>query len=104
MPDRVGQYVGNYRLLRLLGEGAFAQVYLGKHRFLRSHAALKMRQLSLSEKDTQRFLEEAQTLVRLRHEHIVRVLDFAIERGTPVLMMEYAPGGTILQHHPRGTS
>src|SRR5690348_8740914 len=103
MIDRVGQHIGNYRLLRLLGQGGFAQVYLGEHRYLKSAAALKVLQRSLSEQEAQRFLEEAQTLVRLRHAHIIRVLDFAVERGTPVLVMDYVPGGTLRQRHPRGT-
>src|SRR5205807_6931275 len=50
-----------------------------------------------------RFLSEAQTLVRLRHPHIVRVLEFVIEQGAPVLMMDYAPGGTARQLYPRGS-
>jgi serine/threonine protein kinase/type II secretory pathway predicted ATPase ExeA len=104
MLDHVGQQVGNYRLLRLLGRGGFADVYLGEHRYLKSAAALKILRISLSEKDAQRFLEEAQTLVRLRHANIVRVLDFAIEDGTPVLIMDYIPGGSLREHHPRGTS
>jgi len=63
----------------------------------------KWLRLSLSENDAQRFLQEAQTLVRLRHAHIVRVLDFAIEDNTPVLIMDYISGGSLHQHHPQGT-
>ncbi len=40
---------------------------------------------------------------RLRHPHIVRVLDFAVEQGTPVLIMEYAPQGTLQERYPPGT-
>src|SRR5436305_1510442 len=103
MIDRTGQYIGNYRLLRLLGQGAFAQVYLGEHRYLKSAAALKILRHALTEQKAQHFLEEAQTLVRLRHPHIVRVLDFAVEEGMAVLVMDYIPGGTLKQRHPRGT-
>src|SRR5439155_24033425 len=49
------------------------------------------------------FLSEARTLAHLRHPHIVRVLDFGIQEGTPFLVMEYAPGGTLRQLHPKGT-
>jgi eukaryotic-like serine/threonine-protein kinase len=103
MPDRTGQQLGNYRLVRLLGRGGFAEVYLGEHRYLKSYAALKVLRTSLKDEDVERFLSEAQTLVRLTHPNIVRVLEFAVDRGTPVLIMDYAPGGTLRQHHPRGT-
>ncbi len=103
MNDRIGQPVGNYRLVRLLGQGGFAEVYLGEHRYLKSHAALKVLRCSLKDEEAKRFLAEAQTLVRLTHPNIVRVLEFAVERGTPVLVMDYAPGGTARQRHPRGS-
>ncbi len=103
MFNDVDQQIGNYRVLRVLGQGAFALVYLGEHRYLKSAAALKVLRISLSEQEVQHFLQEAQLLVRLRHAHIVRVLDFAVERDTPVLIMDYLPGGTVRQRYPIGT-
>ncbi len=103
MNDRVGQQLGNYRLLRLLGQGGQASVYLGEHVYLKSQAALKVRHTVLTDEERAVFLQEAQTLVRLTHPHIVRVLDFALEDGMPFLVMEYAPHGTLRQRHPEGT-
>src|SRR5712692_9167069 len=103
MNDRVGQQLGNYRLLRLLGQGGQASVYLGEHVYLGSQAALKVRHAVLTEEEQVVFLREAQILVRLTHPHIVRVLDFALEDGMPFLVMEYAPHGTLRKLHPRGT-
>ncbi len=101
--DRVGQQLGNYRLLRFLGRGGFAEVYLGEHIYLKSHAALKVLHTLLKDQDAEAFLKEAQTLVLLTHPHIVRVLDFAVEDGTPFLVMEYAPQGTLRQRHLKDT-
>src|ERR671923_39249 len=42
MADRVGQQLGNYRLIQLLGQGGFAEVYLGEHIHLKTLAALKV--------------------------------------------------------------
>src|SRR6266516_3666319 len=86
MVDRVGQQLGNYRLLRLLGQGGQASVYLGEHLYLKSQAALKVRHTVLTEEEQTVFLQEAQTLVRLSHPHIVRVLDFALQDGMPLLV------------------
>src|SRR5437016_3724000 len=103
MADRVGEQLGNYRLTRLLGQGGFAEVYLGEHVYLKTFAALKILDTELSEQDAASFVQEAQTLARLSHPHIVRVLDFAVEDGTPFLVIEYAPHGTLRQRHPKGT-
>ncbi len=103
MTDRVGQQLGNYRLLRLLGRGGFAEVYLGEHAYLNKPAALKILHMRLGEQDAAQFLREAQTLAGLDHPHIVRVLDFAVQDGMPFLIMDYAVGGTLRTRHPAGT-
>src|SRR6266516_4784870 len=103
MPNRVGQQLGNYRLLRLLGRGGFAEVYLSEHVYLKRRAALKVLHTSLEDEDIDPFLAEAQLLARLNHPHIVRVHDFAVEQATPFLAMDYALHGTLRQHHPRGS-
>jgi len=103
MVDRVGQQLGNYRLLRLLGQGGQASVYLGEHIHLKSQAAVKVLRIALAEEEQTAFFREAQALARLSHPHIVRVLDFALQDGLPFLVMEYAAQGTLRQRHPRGT-
>jgi WD40 repeat protein/tRNA A-37 threonylcarbamoyl transferase component Bud32 len=103
MPDRIGQQLGNYRLLRLLGRGGFAEVYLAEQVYLKRRVALKVLHTSLEDEDVDQFLSEAQTLARLEHPHIVRVFDFAVEQGTPFLAMDYAPRGTLRKLHPRGS-
>jgi len=102
MADSAGQQLGYYRLLRLLGEGGFAQVYLGEHVFLKTQAAIKVLTTKLGQEEMANFLSEAQTIARLRHPNIVRVLDFGVQGTTPFLVIDYAPNGTLRQRHPRG--
>src|SRR2546429_1430119 len=103
MAEHVGKYLGNYRLIQLLGQGNFASVYLGEHIHLRTQAAVKVLHGQLANHDVEGFLSEARTLARLRHPHIVQVLDFGVEGTTPFLVMDYAPGGTLRKRHPKGT-
>jgi eukaryotic-like serine/threonine-protein kinase len=100
---RVEQQLGNYRLLQLIGQGGFAEVYVGEHLYLKSRAAIKVLRTALSEREREQFLTEAQTLASLDHPNIVQVLEFAVEQRTPFLVMDYAPGGTVLQRHPRSS-
>jgi len=104
MADHVGQQLGNYRLLRLLGKGGFAEVYLGEHIYLKTLGAIKVLQTKVNNpEDLAGFLQEAQTIAQLVHSHIVRVLEFRLDNDTPYLVMDYAEGGTLRQRHPKGT-
>jgi succinate-acetate transporter protein/serine/threonine protein kinase len=103
MSDRVGQQLGNYRLVSLLGQGGFAEVYLGEHVFLKTRAAIKVLHTQVAKDDMEGFLTEARIIANLVHPHIVRVLEFGLEGNTPFLVMDYAPNGTLRQRHPKGT-
>ncbi len=103
IPDRANQQLGNYRLMHRLGRGGFAEVYLGEHIHLKTHVAVKVLLTHLDQEAVETFRHEAQTIARLRHPYIVQVLDFGIENETPYLVMDYAPHGTLRQHHPKGT-
>src|SRR5438034_4868604 len=102
MTDRTGQQLGNYRLMRLLGQGGFGDVYLGEHRHLNTPAALKVLHATIGSENVEQFRREARTIARLFHPHILRVLDFDVQEAVPFLVMDYAPGGTLRQRHPRG--
>jgi serine/threonine protein kinase len=102
MNEYVGQQLGNYRLLRLIGQGGFADVYLGEHIHLRTQAAIKILQMRLAEEHAQAFINEARTIAHLVHPNIVRVLDFGVQNSVPFLVMDYAPGGTLRQRMPPG--
>src|SRR5579862_3255214 len=104
MAEREGQQFGNYRLTRLLGKGAFAEVYLAEQVYLGTEAAVKVLHTQLAnEAEVEKFRLEARTIATLVHPNIVRVLDFGVQQGTPYLLMDYAPNGSLRQRFPAAT-
>src|SRR5215469_1148284 len=103
MASYVGKQLGNYRLIKLLGQGGFADVYLSEHIYLKTSAAIKVLRVHLTDDALNKFLEEARTIARLVHPHIIHVLEFGIEENTPFLVMNYAPYGSLRQHYPTGS-
>ena len=101
--DLIGERVGNYRLIQFLERGGFADVYLGEHIHLNTLAAVKMLRTQLNPDNLSRFRNEARIIARLRHSHIVSVLDFDVQNGIPFLVMDYAPNGSLRQRHPGGS-
>ena len=102
MGDRSGQRLGNYNIIRLLGTGGFAEVYLAEHIYLKKPVAIKVLHTHLAQEEFAGFLQEAQTIARLKHPHIIPIFDFGID-STPFLVMDYLPQGSLRQRHPRGT-
>ncbi len=103
MNDRMGHQLGSYRLVRLLGQGGFAEVYLGEHIHLKSYAAIKMLKAFVVDNEAEGFQKEARTIASLQHPHIIRVFDYNIVDGMPFLIMDYAPNGTLRNLYPRGS-
>src|SRR5947209_10115722 len=102
--EQVEQRVGNYRLLQLLGTGAFAEVYLGEHLYLNTPVALKVVRAQVQESTLASFLSEARHVSHLVHPHVSRVFHFGLEAQLRFLVMDYAPFGNLRQLHPAGTS
>ncbi len=103
MVERVGQQLGNYRLVSLLGQGGSASVYLGQHIRFNQQAAIKVLHTHLSEVETEHFQQEAETIATLAHPSIIRVLDFDVQDGVAFLVIEYAQGGSLRQRSPKGS-
>src|SRR5260221_4678159 len=101
MADRIGQRFGEYRLIRFLGKGSFGDVYLGEHLHDNTLAAVKVLQARLTNEDLKEFINEASTTFRLKHPHIVQLLDFGIGADDALfLVMAFATGGTLRQRYP----
>ena len=104
MVDRVGQQLGNYRLVSVLGTGGYAEVYLGQHVRLTLQAAIKVLHTHLTDQEAEHFYQEAETIAKLMHPTIVRILDYDVQDGVPFLVMDYAPGGSLRRRHPKGST
>src|SRR5690242_5906224 len=96
------QQFGNYRLIKLIDRGGFANVYLARHIYLHQQAVVKILRGPLSQKTLQSFQAEADLIMSLHHRHIVRVFDFGIQNGTPYIVMQWAANGSLRHMHPAG--
>ena len=94
-----GRRIGRYLLHEPLGGGATATVFRSFHELMRVPVAVKIFDPidpAIDPEGESRFLHEAQTLVRLDHPHIVRVIDADVDGRIPYIVMEYV-GETNLE-------
>jgi len=86
--------IKGYKILRTLGQGGMATVYLAVQESFEREVALKVMSPSLSADPTfgERFLREARIVSRLVHPNIVTVYDVGVDNGYHFLSMEYVPG------------
>jgi WD40 repeat protein/serine/threonine protein kinase len=100
----IGSRIGNYKLLRILGEGGFGIVYLAEQeRPIRRQVALKIIKPGMdSAQVIRRFEAERQALALLDHPNVAHVYDAGTtEAGRPYFAMEYVKGVPITEHCDR---
>lgn len=95
-----------YKLIKTLGEGGMANVYLARDLILDRDVAVKVLRLDLqNDPDTvRRFQREAMATSELVHPNIVSIYDVGESQGQQFLVMEYVKGSDlkhyIVEHFP----
>jgi serine/threonine protein kinase len=91
---------GKYRVDTILGSGGMGVVVAATHMTLRQKVALKFLLPSAAQhpETKERFLREARAAVKLKSEHVAKVVDVGtLEDGAPYMVMEYLDGATLGQ-------
>ena len=100
-PDSLGR-LGHYEVLQVLGKGGFGIVFRAFDETLQRVVAIKVLapQMAATSPARKRFLREARSSAKVRHENIVQV--YAVEeQPLPYLVMEFIPGETLQQRLDR---
>jgi eukaryotic-like serine/threonine-protein kinase len=93
-----------YRLVRRLGSGGMAVVYLARHVMIDRLSAIKIlrQDLGMNPAHRERFLREARAVNRINHPNIVEITDFGEDGPLVFLVMEYVEGESLLAAVERG--
>jgi serine/threonine-protein kinase len=97
--DLSGRELGDYRVLRRLGSGGMAEVYLAEQRSLGRQVALKVLQPSLARDGTYvvRFQQEARAAAALVHANIVQIYEVGQSGGLHFIAQEYVRGKNLAE-------
>lgn len=93
LPERIGNYI----LEREIGRGATSEVWLARHAYLEQRQVAVKILMAQDREMIQRFNREANLISRLRHPHIVQILDYGYYAPFYCTVMEYVHGGSLGQ-------
>ncbi len=93
-----------YKIMRRLGAGGMANVYLAHHMIIDRKSAIKVMRadLALNPANRERFLREARAVNRINHPNIVEITDYGETESLAYLVMEYVEGESLLAHLRKG--
>ena len=96
--------IPGYRILRPIGEGGMASVFLAMQESLEREVALKVMSPALASNGefAGRFLTEGKITAKLQHPNLVTVYDIGTHAGVYYLAAEYIPGGTLRERISQG--
>ncbi len=96
--------IPGYTIVRELGKGGMATVYLAIQKPLNRQVALKVTEPALAtfENFAERFIKEGQIIAQFRHPQIITIYDFNTYGRYNYFSMEYLPGGTLSQKIKEG--
>ncbi|MBS0193061.1 MAG: serine/threonine protein kinase [Proteobacteria bacterium] len=96
--------IPGYKILRPIGEGGMASVFLAMQESLDREVALKVMApaLAANSEFTERFLKEGRITAKLQHQNLVTVYDIGTHAGVYYLAAEYIPGGTLKERIAEG--
>ncbi|HVY47271.1 MAG TPA: serine/threonine-protein kinase [Minicystis sp.] len=88
-----------YRLIRPLGQGSQAAVWVADHLALQTHVAVKLIDPELAKREDarERFKREATAAAQLRSAHVVQILDHGIDGDQPFIVMELLDGEDLFE-------
>lgn len=91
----IGDRVGRYEILGVIGEGGMSYVYLAHDPELDRDVALKLMRVRVGSEGARRLRREAQALAQLSHPNVVPVYDAGMVGGQAFVAMEYVEGKTL---------
>ena len=99
-PDLTGQTLGDYRVLRRLGQGGMGQVYLAEQISLKRKVALKLLRSDLAANAVSlaRFKNEAEAVAKATHANIVQVYAIGEANGLHFMALEYVEGRNLREY------
>jgi eukaryotic-like serine/threonine-protein kinase len=105
--DLSGRTLGEFHLMRLLGQGGMGHVYLAEQVSLKRKVAIKVMRPDLAFNDVsfQRFKAEAEAIARVTHPNIVQVYALGEEGGIHYMALEFVEGRNLREYlSKRGTT
>jgi serine/threonine protein kinase len=107
MSDLSGKTLGHYQVIKPIGQGGMAKIYLAYQPSVRREVAIKVLSAHFQDNESfvNRFSQEVEVIARLQHPQIIPVYDYGEEDDHIYIVMAYMQGGTLaewIERAPKG--